>query len=166
MRGDGLDGSLPPGGGAGAPRRPAGALEAEGLAVLRAAGMPLTAGQVRQQLAPGQQADLSYSTLVTLVTPLHATGLLAREQAGRSAAWPPGGVPLVAPPGATPRRARAGAARGAAPRGRAAPAAWAAAAGPAATGLRRRARALAESYRRAARLRADGGLVVMPGNAI
>ncbi len=36
----------------------------------------------------------------------------------------------------------------------------------AATGLRRRARALAESYRRAARLRADGGLVVMPGNAI
>ncbi len=89
MRGDGLDGSLPPGGGAGAPRRPAGALEAEVLAVLRAAGMPLTAGQVRQQLAAGQQAELSYSTVVTIVTRLHAKGLLAREQAGRGFAYTP-----------------------------------------------------------------------------
>ena len=52
MRGDGPDGRPPPdGGGPGAPRRPAGALEAEVLAVLRAAGTPLTAGQVRQRLA-------------------------------------------------------------------------------------------------------------------
>jgi Zn-dependent protease with chaperone function len=36
----------------------------------------------------------------------------------------------------------------------------------AAIGLRRRARALAESYRRAARLREDAGLVIVPGNAI
>ena len=36
----------------------------------------------------------------------------------------------------------------------------------AAIGLRRRARALAESYRRAARLRAGGGLVIVPGHAI
>ena len=42
------------------PRRPAGTLEAEVLAVLRAAGMPLTPGQVRERLdarrAPGPAA--------------------------------------------------------------------------------------------------------------
>ncbi len=90
MRGDGPDGAPPQdGGGPGSARRPAGALEAEVLAVLRAAGMPLTAGQVRQQLAAGQQAELSYSTVVTIVTRLHAKGLLAREPAGRGFAYTP-----------------------------------------------------------------------------
>jgi hypothetical protein len=45
---------------------------AEVLAVLRAAGTPLTAGQVRQRLAAGQRAELSYSTVVTIVSRLHA----------------------------------------------------------------------------------------------
>ena len=90
MRDDGPDGRPPPdGGGPGAPRRPAGALEAEVLAVLRAAGIPLTAGQVRQRLAAGRRAELSYSTVVTVVSRLHAKGLAAREQAGRGFAYAP-----------------------------------------------------------------------------
>ena len=91
-----------PGSPPGAERRAAGALEAEILAILREADGPLSPGEVRQQLgprlAPGQQADgqqadgrqagaqrgeLSYSTVVTIVTRLHAKGLLARQRAGR-----------------------------------------------------------------------------------
>ncbi|MGO9222076.1 MAG: BlaI/MecI/CopY family transcriptional regulator [Streptosporangiaceae bacterium] len=96
----------------GVERRAAGALEAEILAILREADGPLSPGEVRQRLgprlapgqqadgqqAPGQQADgqqavgrqpgaqrgeLSYSTVVTIVTRLHAKGLLARQRAGR-----------------------------------------------------------------------------------
>ena len=90
MRDDGPDGRPPPdGGGPGTPRRPAGALEAEVLAVLRAAGTPLTAGQVRQQLAAGQRAELSYSTVVTIVSRLHAKGLAARQRARRGFAYTP-----------------------------------------------------------------------------
>jgi predicted transcriptional regulator len=91
VRGDGPDGAPPQdGGGPGAAaRRPAGTLEAEVLAVLRAAGTPLTAGQVRQRLTPGQRAELSYSTVVTICSRLHAKGLLARERAGRGFAYAP-----------------------------------------------------------------------------
>jgi predicted transcriptional regulator len=73
----------------GAPRRPAGALEAEVLAVLRAAGRPLSPGQVRQRLAAAAGVELSYSTVVTIVSRLHAKGLLARERAGRAFAYTP-----------------------------------------------------------------------------
>ena len=73
----------------GAARRPAGALEAEVLAVLRAAGMPLNPGQVRERLTARQQGELSYSTVVTIVSRLHAKGLLARERAGRGFAYTP-----------------------------------------------------------------------------
>jgi len=73
----------------GAPRRPAGALEAEVLAVLRAAGTPLSPGQVRERLAAREQGELSYSTVVTIVSRLHAKGLLARERAGRGFAYTP-----------------------------------------------------------------------------
>jgi predicted transcriptional regulator len=84
------DGSRPEFGEApGAPRRPAGALEAEVLAVLREAGMPLNPGQVRERLTPRQQGELSYSTVVTIVSRLHAKGLLARERAGRGFAYTP-----------------------------------------------------------------------------
>lgn len=86
-----------PGSPPGAERRAAGALEAEILAILREADGPLSPGEVRQRLgprqAPGQQADgqqagaqrgeLSYSTVVTIVSRLHAKGLLARQRAGR-----------------------------------------------------------------------------------
>jgi predicted transcriptional regulator len=70
----------------GGPRRPAGSLEAEVLAVLRSAGAPLTPGDVRRRLAPAR-GELSYSTVVTIVTRLHAKGLLTRERAGRGFAY-------------------------------------------------------------------------------
>jgi predicted transcriptional regulator len=73
-------------GAAGAERRAAGALEAETLAILRAADGPLTPGEVRQRLAPG---ELSYSTVVTIVSRLHAKGLLARQRAGRGFTYTP-----------------------------------------------------------------------------
>lgn len=72
-------------------RRPAGALEAEVLALLRAAGTPLSPGQVRDQL--GLAADdlsssaLSYSTVVTILSRLHAKGLLSRQRDGRAFAY-------------------------------------------------------------------------------
>ena len=69
----------------GAERRAAGALEAEILAIVRAADGPLTPGQVRERLAAG----LSYSTVVTIVSRLHAKGLLARQRAGRGFTYTP-----------------------------------------------------------------------------
>jgi predicted transcriptional regulator len=68
---------------AGLQRRAAGALEAEVLAVLQEVGTPLNPGQVRERLAD-RQAELSYSTVVTIMSRLHAKGLLARERAGRA----------------------------------------------------------------------------------
>ena len=79
----------PPGEPAEAPRRPAGALEAEVLAVLRAAQVPLSPGQVRERLVIRPQGELSYSTVVTIMSRLHAKGLLARERAGRGFAYTP-----------------------------------------------------------------------------
>lgn len=73
--------------GRGMPRRPAGTLEAEVLAVLRAAGASLAPGDVRRRLDAGQQGELSYSTVVTIMSRLHAKGLLARERAGRGFAY-------------------------------------------------------------------------------
>jgi predicted transcriptional regulator len=74
---------------AGAARRPAGALEAEVLAVLQAARRPLSPGQVRQRLAARLPGELSYSTVVTIMSRLHAKGLLARERAGRAFTYTP-----------------------------------------------------------------------------
>ena len=84
---------------AAAARHPAGALEAEILALLRAAGTPLSPGQVRDRLGTGQvpggalsasalsssalsssalsSSALSYSTVVTFLSRLHAKGQLA-----------------------------------------------------------------------------------------
>ena len=93
----------------GAERRAAGALEAEILAILREADGPLSPGEVRQRLAPrehatgqhaavheasgqqasGQRGELSYSTVVTIVSRLHAKGLLARQRAGRGFTYTP-----------------------------------------------------------------------------
>ena len=87
MHDDGLQPAL--GESLGASRRPAGALEAEVLAVLRAAGMPLSPGQVRERLAAREQGELSYSTVVTIVSRLHAKGLLERERTGRAFAYRP-----------------------------------------------------------------------------
>ncbi|HEX9537792.1 MAG TPA: BlaI/MecI/CopY family transcriptional regulator, partial [Streptosporangiaceae bacterium] len=51
-------------------------------------------GEVRQRLAAGQEAsgrreELSYSTVVTIVSRLHAKGLLARQRAGRGFTYTP-----------------------------------------------------------------------------
>lgn len=72
--------------GAAASRRPAGALEAEILALLRAAGAPLSPGQVRHRLDAAElsYSALSYSTVVTILSRLHAKGLLSRQRDGRA----------------------------------------------------------------------------------
>jgi predicted transcriptional regulator len=80
----------PPGGA----RRAAGELEAEVLRILRQASGPLSAGEVRQRLAAGphgdgQQGDLSYSTVVTIMSRLYDKGLLARQRAGRGFTYAP-----------------------------------------------------------------------------
>lgn len=70
-------------GGPGTVRRPAGALEAEVLGIVRAAAGPLSPGEVRGRIAAGREPGLSYSTIVTIVSRLHDKGLLARERTGR-----------------------------------------------------------------------------------
>jgi predicted transcriptional regulator len=78
-----------PGSPAGAARRAAGALESEVLGILRRASGPLSPGEVRQQLAAAQPGELSYSTVVTIVSRLHAKGLLTRQRAGRGFTYTP-----------------------------------------------------------------------------
>jgi len=83
----------------GVPRRAAGTLESEILGILRSAGEPLSPGEVRQRLpagqhgegqhGEGQHGELSYSTVVTIVSRLHAKGLLARQRAGRGFTYTP-----------------------------------------------------------------------------
>jgi predicted transcriptional regulator len=83
---------------AGGERRAPGALEAEILAILRLAQAPLSPGQVRDRLPaepsaaqlatdPAERAtapkQLSYSTVVTIMSRLYAKGLLARQRSGR-----------------------------------------------------------------------------------
>ena len=89
-----------PGGAGGGQRRPAGALEAEVLAVLRDAGAPLTPGEVREQLPARQQGGLSYSTVVTILSRLHAKGVLERHRAGRAYLY----APVADQPGLAARR--------------------------------------------------------------
>jgi predicted transcriptional regulator len=67
----------------GAARRAAGTLEAEVLGILRDAGSPLSPGDVREQITAGQEPELSYSTIVTIMSRLHDKGLLARQRSGR-----------------------------------------------------------------------------------
>lgn len=85
------DDAPPDGGGenTGTPRRPSGALEAEVLALLQTSDVPLSPGQVQQLLAARQPAELSYSTVVTIMSRLHAKGLLTRERAGRAFLYTP-----------------------------------------------------------------------------
>jgi predicted transcriptional regulator len=68
----------------GAGRRAAGALEAEVLGILRAASGPLSPAEVRQQITAGQERELSYSTVVTIVSRLYDKGMLARQRSGRA----------------------------------------------------------------------------------
>jgi predicted transcriptional regulator len=73
----------------GAARRAAGALEAEVLGILREASEPLSPGEVRRRVAAGQQGELSYSTVVTIVSRLYDKGLLARQRVGRGFTYTP-----------------------------------------------------------------------------
>jgi predicted transcriptional regulator len=73
------------GGGAQDGRRPPGALEAEAMAALWAAGAPMTARQVHEELGEG----LAYKTVLTVLGRLHAKGLLDREPVGRAHAYCP-----------------------------------------------------------------------------
>jgi predicted transcriptional regulator len=66
-------------------RRGPGELEAAVLATLRSAQGALTAGEVRARLG----APLSYSTVVTILSRLHAKGILDRESHGRAFAYHP-----------------------------------------------------------------------------
>jgi len=76
-------------GSAGAGRRAAGTLEAEVLGILRAADGPLTPGDVRQRISGGADRELSYSTVVTIISRLHDKGLLARQRSGRGFTYTP-----------------------------------------------------------------------------
>src|SRR4051812_28800920 len=68
-----------------AARRGAGELEAEVLAVLQAAGTALTPGEVRDRLG----GSLAYTTVVTILSRLHAKGVLERRKVGRAYVYEP-----------------------------------------------------------------------------
>jgi predicted transcriptional regulator len=77
-------------------RRAAGELEAAVLAVLQAAGSALPPGEVRDRLG----GDLAYTTVVTILSRLHAKGMLERRKAGRAFLY----MPVADEPGLAARR--------------------------------------------------------------
>ena len=79
-------------------RRAAGELEAAVLGVLQAAGSSLSPGEVRDQLGGG----LAYTTVVTILSRLHAKGVLVRRKAGRAFVY----QPVADEPGLAARRMR------------------------------------------------------------
>ncbi|MGW1464465.1 BlaI/MecI/CopY family transcriptional regulator [Streptomyces sp. NPDC002308] len=64
-------------------RRGQGELEAQVLAAVRAGGGPVTAGWVRERLDDG----LALTTVITILSRLHAKNAVTRTRAGRSYAW-------------------------------------------------------------------------------
>ncbi|MFD6533920.1 BlaI/MecI/CopY family transcriptional regulator [Streptomyces sp. NPDC060184] len=77
----GADASL---GADGRPRkRGQGELEAQVLAAVRAGGGPVTAGWVRERLDGG----LALTTVITVLSRLHAKNAVTRTRAGRSYTW-------------------------------------------------------------------------------
>ena len=64
-------------------RRGQGELEAQVLSTLRAAPEPVPAGWVRERLG----GTLAYTTVITILTRLHAKGVVTRQRVGRSFAW-------------------------------------------------------------------------------
>lgn len=99
MRGRGADSEPPDGSGpldGPGGRRGAGELEAAILAVLQAAGAPLAPGEVRERLG----GELAYTTVVTILSRLHAKGVLERHKAGRAFRY----APVADEPGLAARR--------------------------------------------------------------
>ena len=81
---------------AAAGRRAAGELEATVLAVLQGAGSPLSPGEVRERIG----GTLAYTTVVTILSRLHAKGVLERHKAGRAYLY----SPVADEPGLAARR--------------------------------------------------------------
>ena len=81
---------------AAAGRRAAGELEATVLAVLQGAGSPLSPGEVRERIG----GSLAYTTVVTILSRLHAKGVLERTKAGRAYLY----SPVADEPGLAARR--------------------------------------------------------------
>ncbi len=79
-------------------RRAAGQLEAAALEVLQAAGSALTPGEVRDRLG----GELAYTTVVTILSRLHAKGVLTRLRSGRAYSY----APVADEPGLAARRMR------------------------------------------------------------
>jgi len=77
-------------------RRAAGELEAEVLAVLQDAGSALSPGEVRERIG----GSLAYTTVVTILSRLHAKGVLERHKAGRAFLY----APVADQPGLAARR--------------------------------------------------------------
>jgi len=77
-------------------RRGSGELEAAVLAALQAAGDELTPAEVRDRL----NADLAYTTVVTILSRLHGKGVLERRKSGRSYLY----APVADEPGLAARR--------------------------------------------------------------
>ncbi len=66
------------------------------LAVLQASRSPLSPGEVRERLG----GDLAYTTVVTILSRLHAKGVLDRHKTGRAYRY----VPIADEPGLAARR--------------------------------------------------------------
>jgi predicted transcriptional regulator len=85
-------------------RRAAGELENAVLAVLQAAGRPLSPAEVREELGDGARNDgaknLAYTTVVTILSRLHAKGVLNRRKDGRAYLY----SPVADEPGLAARR--------------------------------------------------------------
>lgn len=77
-------------------RRASGELEAAVLAALQAAGRPLPPAEVLDRVGGG----LAYTTVVTILSRLHAKGVLERRKTGRAYAY----APVADEPGLAARR--------------------------------------------------------------
>jgi predicted transcriptional regulator len=71
------------------PRRGPGELERAVLTVLWSADSALSPGEVRDRLTGGGTGELSYSTVVTILSRLHDKGVLLRKREGRSFRYSP-----------------------------------------------------------------------------
>ncbi|MFE4975883.1 BlaI/MecI/CopY family transcriptional regulator [Kitasatospora sp. NPDC056651] len=74
---------VPTAGYAPARRRGQGELEAQVLAVLQRAPGPVAAGWVQERL----EGDLAYTTVMTILSRLHAKNAVTRTRSGRSYLW-------------------------------------------------------------------------------
>lgn len=77
-------------------RRGAGELEAAVLEVLQRGGSALSPGEVRELIG----GDLAYTTVVTILSRLHAKGVLDRRKSGRAYLY----APVADSPGLAARR--------------------------------------------------------------